>query len=61
MKLSLHKILKAECELAASRPSSSIVWQRLLVLVDFKPEQAWRTTLSFRPSVNVAKTITNAR
>lgn len=35
MKLSLYEILKAERELAASRPSPWTVWQRLLVPVDF--------------------------
>lgn len=35
MKLSLYEILKAERELAASRPSPRTVWQRLLVPVDF--------------------------
>lgn len=35
MKLSLHEILKAERELAASRPSPRTVWQHLLVPVDF--------------------------
>ncbi len=61
MKPSLHEILKAERELAASRPAPRTVWQHLLVPVDFKPEQAWRTTPSFRPSVNAGKTITNTR
>ena len=35
MKLSLYEILKAERELAASRPSPRTVWQHLLVPVDF--------------------------
>ncbi len=35
MRLSLYEILKAERELAASRPSPWTVWQRLLVPVDF--------------------------
>lgn len=59
MKLSLSEILKDERELAASGPSSRTVWQHLLVLVDFKPEHAWRTTPSFRASLNAAETNTN--
>ena len=61
MKLSLYEILKAGRAIAASRPSPRTVWQHLLVPVDFKAEQAWRITPSFRPSVNTTKTITNAR
>jgi nucleotide-binding universal stress UspA family protein len=35
MKLSLHEILKAERELAASRPAPKTQWERLLVPIDF--------------------------
>lgn len=35
MKLSLHEILKAERELAASRPAPKTQWERILVPIDF--------------------------
>jgi nucleotide-binding universal stress UspA family protein len=35
MKLSLHEILKAERELAASRPAPKTEWERILVPIDF--------------------------
>ena len=35
MKLSLHEILKAERELAASRPTTKTQWERILVPIDF--------------------------
>lgn len=35
MKLSLHEILRAERELAASRPAPKTQWERILVPIDF--------------------------
>ena len=35
MKLSIHEILKAERELAASRPAPKTQWERILVPIDF--------------------------
>lgn len=45
----------APCAVITIRPPKS----RETIPVDFQPEQAWRTTSSFRPPIKVARTMTN--
>jgi nucleotide-binding universal stress UspA family protein len=45
MKLSLHEILKAERELAASRPAPKTEWERILVPIDFSENSREAITL----------------
>ena len=53
--LTRRLVRTAPCAVITIRPPKS----RETIPVDFQPEQAWRTTSSFRPSINTARTITN--
>jgi nucleotide-binding universal stress UspA family protein len=46
----------AHCPVITIRPPRA----RTTLPVEFKPEQAWRTTSSLRPTMKHAKTLTNA-
>lgn len=53
--LTRRLVRTAPCAVITIRPPKS----RETIPVDFQPEQAWRTTSSFRPSIKAARTITN--